>query len=148
MTFGASAYAMKMFGDLFKKKPVIAAYDPAFGRITLEQGVWTSIPAPPTNGFMITVDAPESGPSQLQRDFFQKVRGSLSEYELRARDFMRSRVDAGVDVSRLSVYSVEVGSDVECQRGVFVLEMSDPDAIIIHRVSFTGDEPVGYGFDD
>ena len=139
---------MNIFGSLFKKKPVIAAEDPAFGRITLEQGVWTSIPAPPTNGFMITVDAPESGPSQLQRDFFQKVCATLSVFERRARAFMRSRVDAGVDVSRLSVYSVEVGSDAECQREIFVLEMSDADAIIIHRVSFTGAEPVSYGFDD
>jgi len=139
---------MNLFGSLFKKKMVIASDDRVFGQITFEQGIWTFIPNPPTEGFMITVDAPESGPSQLQRDFFQKVRASLSEFERRTRDFMRSRVEAGVDVSRLSVYSVEVGSDAECQRECFVLEMCDADAIIIHRISFTGTEPVDYGFDD
>src|SRR4051794_40654436 len=128
---------MSIFGSLFKKNPVVSADDPVFGRITFEQGIWTFIPNPPTEGFMITVDAPESGPSQLQRDFFQKIRVSLSEFEQRARDFMRSRVDPGVDVSRLSVYSVEVGRDVESRQQRFVLEMSDAEAIVIHRVSFS-----------
>ena len=139
---------MSIFGSLFEKKPVIAADDPVFGHITFEQGIWTFIPNPPTEGFMITVDAPESGPSQLQRDFFQKIRASLADFERRARDFMRSRVDPGIEVSSLSVYSVEVGSDDESRQQRFVLEMSDADAIVIHRVSFSGGEPVDYGYDD
>jgi len=97
---------------------------------------------------MITVDASEYGPLQLQRDFFLKVRASLSEFKRRARDFMCSRVDASVDVSRLSVYSVEVGSDAECQCETFMLERCDGDAIILHHVSFTGTVPVEYEFDD
>lgn len=97
---------MSILGSLFKKKPVITADDPVFGHITFQQGIWTFIPNPPTDGFMVSVDAPESGPSQLQRDFFQKVRAILSNFERRARDFIRSRVEAGVDVSLLSVYSV------------------------------------------
>src|SRR5262245_45757597 len=133
--------------SLFKKKPVIAADDPVFGHIALEHGIWTFIPNPPTEGFMITVDAPESGPSQLQRDFFQKVRASLTEFEQRARDFMRSRVESGVEVSRLSVYSVEIGSEEETRQQRFVLEMSDEEAIVIHRVSFSGSEAVDYGYD-
>ena len=139
---------MSLFGSLFKKKPVVAADDPVFGHITFEQGIWTFIPNPPTEGFMITVDAPESGPSQLQRDFFQKVRASLPDFEQRARDFMRSRVDAGVEVSSHSVYSVEIGSDDESRQQRFVLEMCDAEAIVIHRVSFSGSEPVDYGYDD
>jgi hypothetical protein len=139
---------MSIFGSLFKKKPVVEADDPVFGHLTYEQGIWTFIPKPPTGGFMITVDAPETGPTELQRGFFQRIRSRLSEFEQRARDFMRSRVDTGVDVSRLSVYSVEIGSDTESQRELFVLEMCDKDASIIHRVSFTGTEPVDYGFDD
>jgi len=138
---------MSIFGSLFKKKPVIAADDPVFGRITFEQGIWTFIPNPPTEGFMITVDALESGPSQLQRDFFQKVRTSLPDFEQRARDFMRSRVDPGVEVSSLSVYSVEIGSDDGSRQQRFVLEMCDAEAIVIHRVSFSGSEPVDYGYD-
>ena len=139
---------MSIFGSLFKKKPVIAADDPVFGHITFEQGIWTFTPNPPTEGFMITVDAPESGPSQLQRDFFQKVRASLPDLERRARDFMRSRVDPGIEGSSLSAYSVEVGSDDESRQQRFVLEMSDADAIVIHRVSFSSGEPVDYGYDD
>ena len=129
---------MSIFGSLFKKKPVIAADDPVFGHITFEQAIWTFIPNPPTEGFMITVDAPESGPSQLQRDFFQKVRASLPDFEQRARDCMRSRADAGVEVSSLSVYSVEIGCDDESRQQRFVF----------HRVSFSGSEPVDYGYDD
>ena len=139
---------MSIFGSLFKKKPVVAADDTVFGHITFEQGIWTFIPNPPTEGFMITVDAPESGPSQLQRDFFQKVRAGLSDFEQRARAFMRSRVDPGVEVSSLSFYSVEFGSDDESMQQRFVLEMSDAEANIIHRVSFCGSEAVDYGYDD
>ena len=139
---------MSIFGSLFKKKPAVAADDPVFGHIAFEQGIWTFIPNPPTEGFMITVDAPESGPSQLQRDFFQKIRTSLADFEQRAREFMRSRVDAGVEVSSLSVYSVEIGSDDESRQQRFVLEMCDAEAIVIHRVSFSGSEPEDYGYDD
>ena len=138
---------MSIFGSLFKKKPVNAADDPVFGHITFEQAIWTFIPNSPTEGFMITVDAPESGPSQLQRDFFQRVRASLPDFERRAREFMRSRVDAGIDVSRLSVYSVDIGGDDESRQERFVLEMCDAEAIVIHRVSFSGSEAIDYGYD-
>ena len=138
---------MSLFDALFKKKPVVAADDPVFGHITCDQGIWTFIPNPPTEGFMITVDAPESGPSQLQRDLFQMVRASLSDFEQCARDFMRSRVDAGVEVSSLSLYAVEIGCDEESRQQRFVLEMCDAEAILIHRVSFSGIEPVDYGYD-
>lgn len=85
---------MSIFGRLFKKKSVIAVDDPVFGYVTFEQAIWTFVPNPPTEGFMITVDAPETGPSQLQRDFFQMIRASLPECERVAREFMRSRVHA------------------------------------------------------
>lgn len=138
---------MSLFGRLFSKKPVTAADDPVFGHITFEHAFWTFIPTPPTEGFMVTVRAPASGPTPLQRDFFQKIRADLPDFEQRARDFMRSRVDRGVNVSSLSVYSVEIGSEEESRQQRFVLEMGDEQADIVHRVSFAGDEPVGYGFD-
>jgi hypothetical protein len=134
--------------NLFKKKPLIAADDPVFGHITFDQDIWTFIPNPPTEGFMITVDAPESGPAQLQREFFQNIRASLSDFEQRARDFMRSRVDPGVEVSTLSVYSVAIGSLDETRQQRFVLEMSDAEGIVIHRVSFSSSEAIDYGYDD
>jgi len=139
---------MRLFGRLFRKKPLVEAHDPVFGRITFEHGLWTFIPAPHAEGFMIAVDAPESGPSQSQREFFQAVRANLSAFEQRAREFIRSRADSSVDACALAVYSVEVGSDDEVKQARFVLEMSDAAAVVVHRVSFVGDEPVSYGYDD
>lgn len=139
---------MSILDRLFKKKSVIELNDPVFGRITFDQGIWTFIPSPPTEGFMITIDAPETGPTAEQRVFFQELRSQLTDHEQRARDYMRSRVDDGVDVSRLSIYSVEIGSPEETVRREFVLELSDSEAIMIHRVSFRAREPVDYGFDD
>ena len=139
---------MGLFGSLFKKRPVVAADDPVFGHITFDRGIWALIPNPPNEEFIITVDAPESGPSQVQREFFQTVRSGLRRFEERARDFMKSRIDGSLEASNTSVYSVEIGSDDECKQARFVLEMSDPDAFVIHRVSFSGSEPVDYTYDD
>jgi hypothetical protein len=137
---------MSFLDSFFKKKPVIEADDAIFGHIVYEQGIWAPLPAPPSDGFMIT-EAPESGPNQLQRDFFQKIDSELSDFEERARTFISSRIDGVIDGARLSVYSVEIGSDIDCALERFVLEMCFEDANIIHRVSFAGKEPVEYGFD-
>ncbi len=59
-----------------------------------------------------------------------------------------SRVDSAVEVSRLSVYSIEIGNEDETRQHRFVLEMSDANAIVIHRVTFSGSEAVEYGYDD
>jgi len=139
---------MGLFGNLFNKKPVLALQDPVFGPVTYDQGIWTFLPKKPEDGFMIGIDAPASGPSNQQRLFFGRVRSELLAFERRARDYMRSRVEASVDVSRLSTYSVQVGSDEETQREEFVLELSDQDAFVVHRVSFQAGQPTDYGFDD
>lgn len=139
---------MSIIDRLFKKKPAIALDDPVFGYLTFDQGIWTFLPTKPEHGFMIGVVASEVGPSDLQRSFFSRVRSDLPEYERRARGYMQSRVDQSVDVSRLSAYSVQVGDEEETRREEFVLELSDEDAFIVHRVSFTAAQPVDYGFDD
>ena len=139
---------MSILDRLFKKKPAIELDDPVFRHITFDRGIWTFLPTKPEDGFMIGVDAPEAGPSDQQRSLFSQVRSELPEYERRARDYMKSRVDHSVDVSRLSTYSVQVGNDDETRREEFVLELSDEDAFIVHRVSFAGGQPVDYGFDD
>lgn len=97
---------------------------------------------------MIGVDAPETGPTEQQRAFFSKVRAELPTYERRARDYMASRVEQSVVVSRLSTYSVQLDDDEATQREEFTLELSDEDAFIVHRVSFRGEQPIDYGFDD
>jgi hypothetical protein len=139
---------MNFFGNLFKKKPPVELHDPVFGCLTFSKGIWAFMPKTPGAEFMVTVDAPKTGPTDRQRDFFDRIRSSLSEFEGQARNFMRSRVDESVDATRLSVYSVEIGSDDETGREQFVLELSDDDAIVVHRVLFRAGEPVDYGFDD
>jgi hypothetical protein len=139
---------MSIFGNLFKRKPALVVKDPAFGPLTHDQGIWTFTPKRPGPGFMITIAAPQTGPTPEQRDFFERVRPKLADLHLRARDFIRSRADEPVNLSRLSLYSVETGDEEETKRREFVLELSDEDAIVNHRVSFRADEPVDYGFDD
>jgi hypothetical protein len=139
---------MNLFGNYFKKKPPLDVRDPVFGRLNFSEGLWSLVPPTPGAEFMITVDAPETGPTDRQRAFFHNIRSSLSEFECRARNFMRSRVDESVDVSRVSVYSIEIGSDDETERQQFVLELSDSDALVVHRVLFRWGEPVDYGCDD
>lgn len=138
---------MSILDRLFKKKPIIELDDPVFGHITFDQGIWTFLPTKPENGYMIGVDAPATGPSEQQRSFFGQVRSALPEYERHARDYMKSRVDQSVNVSRLSTYSVQVGDEEETRRKAFVLELSDEDAFIVHRVCFSAGQPVDYGFD-
>lgn len=122
--------------------------DPVFGRIAFDQGIWTFIPSLLTVGFMVTIDAPETGPTTEQRALFQEIRSILMRFEERARDYMRPRVEMGLDVSRLSTYSIGIGNVEETAHQEFVLELSDSEAIVIHRVAFRTGEPVDYGFDD
>ena len=53
-----------------------------------------------------------------------------------------------MDPAGLSIYSIEIGSDYETGSQQFVLELSDDDAIVVHRVLFRAGEPVEYEFDD
>lgn len=122
--------------------------DPVFGRLTYERGGWVCVPHGADDGFMVSVEAPECGPSQVQRDIFSGVRTGLAELEQQARKYVASLVDATIDVSTLTVYSVEIGDDEESGRGWFVLELADDEAEVVHRVEFRGDEPVGYAADD
>jgi hypothetical protein len=147
-SLGETSRAMSIFGRQFEKKQAVELDDPVFGHLTFDRGVWTSIPVPQANGFMITVAAPEGGPTAEQRDFYEHIRSRLPDFQKWARDYMQSRVDQSVDVSRLSVYSVEVGSAEEAGRREFVLELADEDGAVVHRVSFRADEPLDYGFDD
>lgn len=139
---------MGWFTKLFQKKPVVELRDPAFGLITFARGIWTFLPTKGEDGFMIGVDAPETGPTERQRVFFCQVLSELAEYERHARDYMASRVQSSVIVSQLSTYSVQIEDDDATLRGEFTLEMSDDDALIVHRVSFRNGQPIDYGFDD
>ncbi len=139
---------MGLFSKLFKKKSVVELRDPVFGLITYNNGIWTFLPTKPEDAFMIGVDASEAGPTAQQRAFFCQLRSELAEYERRARDYMASRVEPSVIVSKLSTYAVQIDDDDATHRGEFTLEMSDDDAFIVHRVSFRAGQPIDYGFDD
>lgn len=139
---------MSWFHNLFKKQPVIRLADAVFGSITFEHGIWTFLPKKPEDGFLIGVDAPQEGPSAGQRAFFCQVRSELAAYEQKAREYMVSHVTSSVKVASLSTYSVQIGDDEATQREEFVLDLSDEDAFIVHRVSFRAGQPVDYGFDD
>jgi hypothetical protein len=139
---------MSLFGKLFGKKEVPRICDPVFGQLTYERGTWSYVPKRPEAGFVVTVCAPESGPSSSQRVFFQHLGPALSALEDKARDFIRLHTKDEVDVSRLSIYALEVGTDAEIQADRFVMELSDADEIVIHRVSFESGKPTHYTYDD
>ena len=122
--------------------------DQVFGRLRYERGLWAFIPSTGEDGFMISVAAPSTGPSEAQRDFFTRIRSKLSEFEQRARAYIESQDKLPAGIVGLSMYSVEIGDDDDVQRGRFVLEMSNNEAEIIHRVTFSGDELVECTFDD
>ena len=139
---------MRFLRWLFRREPVIETNDPVLGYLTYEGGIWAFIPTDSTPGVMITVDAPEAGPSDRQRDFFERIKASLTEFEQRARLVIQSSSEENIDASCLSVYSIEIGSDTQCQLETFVLEMSDENAFVIHRVRFSGSDACYDGFDD
>src|ERR1043166_7461097 len=100
---------MSIFGNLFKRKPALVAEDPVFGPLTHDQGIWTFTPKRPGPGFMITIAAPQTGPAPEQRDFFERVRPNLADLHLRARDFIRSRADEPVNLSRSPLLRLRPG---------------------------------------
>jgi hypothetical protein len=139
---------MSIFNRLFRKKAVHSVDDPVFGRITFDHGIWSFIPSSTGGDYMITVVAPESGPSDEQRIFFGRIRPQVADFEERARAFIQSETTGEVDVSILSTYGIDIGDSAETEDGRFTLELSDPNAWVIHRVEFCGDSPILYGFDD
>jgi hypothetical protein len=139
---------MSFFSKPFKKKARVELHDPVLGPLTFSDGIWAFIPKMPDEKVMVTVVALETGPTDQQRNLFKSVRSNLSEFEDRARNFLRSRVDQCVDVARLSIYSIEIGDEAETAHQQFVLELSDDDAVVVHRVVFRGGEAIDYGLDD
>ncbi len=122
--------------------------DPVFGPITYELGGWTSRPDSPETGFMISIDAPESGPSTLQREFFDRIRNNLIVLERKAKDYLKLEAEPGLDIEALRIYSLVLGTNLEIQSDRFVIEFANSEEIVIHRVSFEAERPVAYSLDD
>ncbi|MCC5848811.1 MAG: hypothetical protein JJU29_12035 [Verrucomicrobia bacterium] len=139
---------MNIFLHFFKRKKIHTLKDPVFGPLTFENKVWVFLPNSEFREFMITVDAPQEGPSHEQRDFFQRISLHLPEYETKAREYIKSRAEPHPEVDALSIYSVEIENVALTSREEFVLELADAEATEIHRVSFRRGECIDYGVDD
>lgn len=64
-----------------------------------------------------------------------------------AKNFVQSAA-SDVDISSLSLYSIEIGPDEEIARGAFTVELTDVEQSPIHRVEFSDGKPSIYGCDD
>jgi len=137
---------MNVFGKLFGRKPQ-PIEDTVFGRIEFGLGGWTRLPKEESNGFIVIIVAPESGPTDCQRDFYKKLSLSLDETIADAKRLVQVSA-ADVDVGALSLYSVEIGPDAELASDDFVIELSDKDQNQIHVVNFVNGKPSVYGCDD
>ena len=97
---------------------------------------------------MITIVAPASGPTQLQRNFYTKLQPDLAALETEAKTFVSNQPNAPANLSRMTLYSVAVGEDVELSSGQFAIELSDENADEIHVVEFHNGKPAYYSVDD
>ena len=142
---------MSIFGRLFGKNAKPTVDDPAFGRIGFNPShgidMWCHIPSVPGE-HMIIVDAPLNGPTQAQREFYSALHACLAVREAECKAFIAKQADPPANLSRMTIYSVEVGSEAEIATGQFVIELSDSDANQIHRVEFKNGQPSVYGVDD
>lgn len=136
---------------LSKKKDRRKLLDPIFGEIEFEddykinQWVYTS---KVTGGHMVIIDAPETGPSNKQREFYQSFKEKQDGYLSICVNYMML---SGFPINRrleMSIYSVIIGVDKDVANGMFHVEISDEEAHEIHRIIFEDNEPVGYEVDD
>lgn len=140
---------MSIFSKIFGRKEPPTRIDPVFGIIKFENALWSHIPPQREAGFMVIIDAPESGgPSDSQRGFFQKINTELSIWIGRARQHDKEKSEAGFDVIALDVYSVIIGNEQDTLANQFTIELCDENAFKIHGVRFKGSVPVEYYCDD
>lgn len=138
---------MKFLRRIFRKQEAWRLEDPVFGFITHSRGIWEYVPKHVADDFMILIEAPESGPSDLQREFFQRLTPELKNLKHQAEKLIKIEAAEDVDITALSVYSVVIGTDAECVNNRFVMELADTDQIVIHRVSFQSGRPIDYTYD-
>ena len=141
---------MKDMFNLFRRKPKTTLDDPVFGMIEFNSyhgiGMWSHIPAD-SECYMILVEAPKNGPSQLQRDFYSGLRDNLNAIESECKAFIATQ-GPPPNLLSMTIYSVEIGSEEEIERKQFVIELSDRKANEIYRVEFRNGKPAYYGVDD
>ena len=139
---------MGLIDKLFGRGNKLSTSDPVFGNLTYDSGIWTHLPTPPGGDCMITIDAPQPGPSDTQRAFYQYVRQSIAMLIQRAIAFVALESSNEVGVHDLRLYSIEMGTDTETRAERFVMELADGEASVVHRVSFESGVPSFYACDD
>ena len=137
----------KAISKLFRKSPVQTLSDPVFGSLERQGDSWVAIPSDPENGFMVIVEAGDSGPSIRQQRFFERTVANLTRHEAEAKSFIGPQ-NAELDLRSLEIYALVIGFEEELERGEFVIELSDKDAHEIHGIYFKWLIPSQYGIDD
>ena len=143
---------MKNLSKLFRKKQKIQINDPVFGLLENEQyknkiSIWSQIDIE-QNGFFVSIEAPLTGPSQSQREFYIKLKPTITEREIECKKFIRLQPDAPDNIENLSIYSIFIGPDEELNKGQFTIELADDDAFEINYVEYVNWHPQIYGASD
>lgn len=97
---------------------------------------------------LTTIDAAATGPSDVQRNFFVSLQQAMPSIAAIAREYVERESGVVRDVASLDAYSLEIGSDADSEAQRFVLELVEEDEIVVHRVTFEKNVPVGYTHDD
>jgi hypothetical protein len=121
--------------------------DPVFGTIEFQHGLWTSVPTKALD-YLVGVDAPETGPTQAQRDFYTALNQNLPARVAECKAFIGGHDAPPPGLTDMTVYAVDIGPDEEIGRGQFAIELSDAQANEIHRVCFKNGKPAAYEVDD
>jgi hypothetical protein len=137
----------KTIGKLLGISHVRTLSDPIFGNLERDGDLWVVTPPEPDHGFMVILVADESGPSIQQQNFYQRRIANLTQHEGEAKSFIGSQ-NSDLDLTTLTIYALEIGTEEELDRGEFVLELSDQEAFEIHRIAFRDLVPSTYGIDD
>lgn len=120
--------------------------DSDFGTGVFENGHWTFLDAG-TLGFVVVVDADADGPTNSQREFFRSLLARLPALEETARNRILAEAGSGITLPPLQVYSLHLGNEAATLRREFTLELSDSQALVVHRVRFQDDVAVSAEFD-
>jgi hypothetical protein len=142
---------MSLFRQLFKKVSKRTLQDPAFGSIEFDPShgmdMWCHIPTE-SGDHMIVIDAPITGPTQIQQDFYSSLKANLPMRLLESKTFIATQDEVPANLSEMTIYSVAIGPESDLSAGRFTIEISDSEANQIHRVEFNSGKPELYGIDD
>lgn len=127
---------MGLFTGIFNKNKKFFLIDPVFGKIEFNGILWSHMPLNAGEDLMIVIDAPETGPSDIQSKFYMELKLRIYFLIDEARNFIKNQQKADFDTTQLNLYSIEINNHAETVSNNFVIELSDSMANEIHRVEF------------